>query len=116
MRETYGELLADLLDDIAKFEDRSDIFRRNDIRRNHFYNVVNPNRETSTGRPYHTPVEWLVKLTRDSGNYSALSRIAQDCRCMLITPEDIKELQGMDGSEPEKVLKLVRKIIGLVNK
>jgi hypothetical protein len=116
MRETYGELLSDLMDDIAKFEDRPDIFRRNDIPRNHFYNVTNPNRESSSGRPYYTPVEWLVKLTRDSCNYSALQRVVKDCRCILITPEEICELEAMDSSEPEKVFNLVRKIVGLVKK
>lgn len=63
MPDTYGEFLAELVDDMARYDDRPDIFRRNDISRNHFYNVTNPNRESTSGKPYHCPTEWGVKLT-----------------------------------------------------
>jgi len=111
--ETYGELLADLVDELARYEDRAAIFRRNDISRNHFYNVTNPNRESSSGKPYPCPTEWGVQLTRDSGNYQWLKTVARDCKCLLITPEEIQELID---AEPEKALTIFQSILGLVKK
>ena len=113
MSETYGELLADLVDELARYENRAAIFRRNDISRNHFYNVTNPNRESSSGKPYPCPTEWGVQLTRDSGNYLWLKTVARDCNCLLITP---KEIQELTEAEPEKALMIFQSILGLVKK
>ncbi len=114
MLETYGECLVQLIDEMARFEDRSDIFRRNDISRNHFYNVTNPNRESSAGRPYPCPVEWMVKLTRDANCYCMLRKVVKDCRCILITPDDIEELKSLGDEEPEKVIAVLEKILGIL--
>ena len=114
MIDTYGEMLSQLVDEIAKYEDRADVFRRNDISRNHFYNVTNKNRESSSGKPYYCPVEWVVMLTRDSKKYTMLRRVAKDCRCILITPEDVEELKSLDGDEPEKVMAVIKKIMGML--
>jgi hypothetical protein len=111
--ETYGELLAELLDELAKYEDRAAIFRRNDISRNHFYNVSNPNRESSSGKPYPCPTEWGVQLTRDSENYSWIKTVARDCKCICVTPA---ELEALKESNPEEALDIFRSILGLVNK
>lgn len=113
MTGTYGEILSDLVDDMARFEDRPDIFRRNDISRNHFHNVTNPNRESSSGNPYYCPTEWGVKLTRDSKNYKWVRAVAHDCKGMFISLEDI---EGLRESNPEKSLKILMRIIGAVKK
>ena len=111
MADTYGEMLDKLVDRMAKFDERADIFRRNDIPKGHFYNVINPNRQTSTGNPFYTPIEWLVKLTRDAKDYCMLKKIAKDCGCILITPEDVKELQTTD---PTAALTAIQKVLGMV--
>lgn len=113
MADTYGELLADLVDSIAKYEERPTIFRRNDISRNHFYNVTNPNREASSGRPYYCPTEWGVKLTRDSGDYSWVKTVARDCGGFFISPEDVKSL---NETEPEKAIQAIMEIIRVAKK
>jgi hypothetical protein len=113
MSDSYGEMLDKLVDRMAKFDERSDIFRRNDIPKGHFYNVINPNRQTTSGNPFYTPIEWLVKLTRDAQDYCMLKKIAKDCDCILITPDDVKELHSTD---PAEALAVIQKVIGLVKK
>lgn len=110
--ETYGELLDKLVDRMAKYDERADIFRRNDIPKGHFYNVINPNRQTTSGNPFYTPVEWLVRLTRDSKDYSMLKKVSKDCGCICITPNDVKELEATD---PAEALAVIQKVIGKVN-
>jgi hypothetical protein len=85
--------------------------RRNDIPKGHFYNVINPNRETTSGNPFYTPIEWLVKLTRDAKDYCMLKKVARDCDCIIITPEDVKELNSTD---PTQALAVIQKVLGLV--
>jgi hypothetical protein len=111
MSDSYGEMFDKMIDRAARHEERTDIFRRNDISRNHFYNVINPNRSTTSGNPYYAPIEWLVKLTRDLRDYWMLKRIARDCGCLLLTPDDVKELKD---SDPEKAIEVFKKIVGLV--
>ncbi len=108
--KTYGEMLDEMVDRAAKHDDRSAIFRRNEIPRGHFYNVINPNRSTSGGNPFHTPIEWMVKLTRDLTDYCMLKKVARDCNCILITPDDLKELKETD---PAKALDMVAKLFEL---
>ena len=111
MAETYGELLSELVDDMARYEGRSDIFRRNDISRNHFYNVTNRNRESSSGRPYPCHPEWGVQLTRDAQNFKWIKTVAKDCGGLFVSPDDIKELKETD---PEKAISVLQKIVGIV--
>ena len=113
MAETYGELLSELVDEMAQYADREEIFRRNEIKRNHFYNVTNPNRRSSSDKPYHTPTEWGVRLTRDSRVYTWIKTVARDCGGLFISPEDVQELQDV---EPEKALEVFRKIVGMLRK
>jgi hypothetical protein len=109
--DSYGEMLDKLVDRMAKFDDRADIFRRNDIPKGHFYNVINPNRQTTSGNPFYTPIEWMVKLTRDAKDYCMLKKVAKDCGCILITSDDVKELQTTD---PAAALATIQKVLGLV--
>ncbi|OGP87172.1 MAG: hypothetical protein A2031_08175 [Deltaproteobacteria bacterium RBG_19FT_COMBO_43_11] len=111
--ETYGEMLDKLVDRMAKFDERADIFRRNDIPKGHFYNVINPNRQTSTGNPFYSPIEWLVKLTRDAKDYCMIKKVAKDCGGLFIGPDDVKDL---NEAAPEKALTVIQKIIGIVQK
>jgi hypothetical protein len=113
MSKTYGEMLAEHVDEMAKYEDRAEIFRRNDIPRGHFYNVINPDRRTSGGNGFYAPIEWMVRLTRDSNIYKMLKTIASDCKCILITPDEIEELQKTD---PGKALEICQKIVGLARR
>ena len=113
MADSYGELLSDLVDSMAAYEKRPDIFRRNDIKRNHFHNVTNPNRESSSGNPYYCPTEWGVKLTRDSREYAWIKTVAKDCRGLFISPEDIEEL---DTANAEQALAALAKVVGIARK
>lgn len=45
--------------------------------------------------------------------YDALKVAARDCKCLLITPEELEELQD---ANPEKALALFSKIGGMVRK
>jgi hypothetical protein len=112
MANSYGEMLDKIVDRGCKYDDRADIFRRNDIPKGHFYNVINPNRNTSSGNPFYTPIEWMVKLTRDLKDYCMVKKVVKDCGCICITPDDIKELQSCD---PERAIEAIKKIVGLVN-
>lgn len=112
-KETYGELLSDLIDEMARYEDRPDIFRRCNISRNHFYNVTNPNRRSSSGEPYYCPTEWGVQLTKDSKNFAWIKTVSRDCGGLFISPEDVEELSTAD---PERVLEAFRKIVGMTKK
>ena len=113
MNETYGELLAQLMDEMARYDERADIFRRNEIPKGHYYNVINPKRRTSTDNRFYCPTEWGVRLTRDSHNYKWIKTIARDCGGVFVSPEDVHELKG---TEPEKVLEAFKKIVGMVRK
>jgi len=108
---SYGESLSDLVDMMARFSEREDIFRRNDIPKGHYYNVINPNRETSSGNPFYCPTEWGVKLTRDSGDFSWIKTVAKDCNGLFVSAEDIKDLNEI---EPEKALRLLMRIVGVI--
>ncbi len=110
-KETYGEILSDLVDDMAKADERADIFRRNQISRNHFHNVTNPNRKSSSGDPYYCPTEWGVILTKDSKNYTWIKTVAKDCNCIIITPEEQKKLTE---AKPEETIDLIQSIFGMI--
>ena len=109
--DTYGEALGKLVRSMLKYDEQSDIFRRNNISKRHYYSVINPNAETSGGNPFYCPTEWVVRLTNDSGDYSLLRTIAKDCKCLLITPEEIEKLQS---SNPEETIKIFQQILGIV--
>jgi hypothetical protein len=111
----YKEMLIDLVDSIAKFDDRAAIFRRNDIPRSHFYNVTNDDRLSSSGKPYHTPLEWVVKLTRDSGNPCMIKKVAKDCGGTYLSPEEKQELKTiLEESIPDtsKIWGILQKLAG----
>jgi len=109
--DTYGEVLADMVDEICRFENRADVFRKNDISKGHYYNVINPNKTSSSGTQYCCPTEWGVRLTNSSQNYRWLKAVTRDCNCILITPADVSELKS---SDPEKALAVMMKIVGMV--
>lgn len=111
--ESYGDAFSQMIDRQAKYEDRADIFRKLDISRNQFYNVTNPNRQTSGGNPYPFPTEWGVRATRDFHDYQWIKLVSKDCGCICLTPEDLSELKE---SDPEKALKIFQKILGIVKK
>lgn len=111
----YKDLLIELVDAIAKYDDRAAIFRRNDIPRAHFYNVTNDDRLSSSGKPYHTPLEWIVKLTRDSGNHCMMKKISADCGGTYLSPDEKKELKSvLTDAVPDttKILAVLQKIAG----
>lgn len=111
MSDTYGQMLDKMVDRMAKFDERSDIFRRNNIPKGHFYNVINPNKLTSGGEPFHSPTEWMVQLTRDSKDYCMIKKVSKDCGGIFITLDEVAELKG---SNPEKALAIIQKVIGLI--
>jgi hypothetical protein len=111
MPDTYGEMLDKHVDRMAKYDERADILRRNDIPKGHFYNVINPNKMTSTGNPFYAPVEWMVKLTRDSKDFCMLKKVVRDCGAICITPDEVAELKG---SDPEKALAIIQKVLGFI--
>ena len=111
IRAHHFEKIKALVDRMAKYDERAAILRRNDIPKGHLYNVINPNKTTSSGNPFYAPVEWVVKLTRDSRDYFMIKKVARDCGGLFISPDDIKEL---NDSDPEKTLAIIQKIIGMV--
>ena len=111
MADTYGEILADLVDEICKYDDRVDVMRRNEIPKGHYYNVINPNKKTSGDRPFYCPTEWGVKLTRDSHIYSWIKTVNKDCGCLCLTPDDIGKIRD---AKPEETLELFQQVIGIV--
>jgi hypothetical protein len=111
MSKTYGEMIDDLVDGMAKYDDRAAIFRRNDVPKGHFYNVINPNRQTTTGNPFYTPVEWMVKLTRDSQDFDMVKRVVKDCGAIVITPEELNEMKSADL---DKAVDVFKRFIGAV--
>lgn len=111
----YKEMLSDLVDSIARYDDRAAIFRRNDIPRAHFYNVTNDDRLSSSGKPYYTPLEWVVKLTRDSNNHCMMKKISADCGGTYLSPEEKSELREiLNESVPDttKILSVLQKMAG----
>ena len=44
-------------------------------------------------------------------NYNWIKTVAKDCNCIIITPEEIKKLEG---SKPEETLELFQSILGLI--
>lgn len=110
MPESYGEAFSEMIDRIARFEERSDIFRKLQIARNQFYNVTNPNRTTSGGNTYSFPTEWVVAATKEYKDYSMVKMVAKDCGCICLTPDDVKELKSCDA---ENALLLFQKIVGM---
>lgn len=113
--ETYGEILEVVVDDMCRTHDRGDVFRRLGILKGHYYNVINPNKTTSSGNSFCCPVEWAVKATKESGNYLLLETLASDCGCVLLTPKDISELKQIkdmkDFSCITAILNMVQNII-----
>lgn len=111
IRDSYGSIFADMVDRAARFMDRPDIFRLLGISRNHFYNVTNPDRQTSSGHDYPFPTEWGVKGTNQFHDYEWIKAVCNDCGCICITPEERKELKE---SNPRKAINVFQKIVGLV--
>ncbi len=111
MPDSYGEVFSDMLDRAAKHEERSDIFRKLEISRNQFYNVTNPNRQTSGGNSYTFPAEWGVRATNTFKDYEWIKLVAKDCGGIFIGQDDIQELQSADT---EHALLVFQKILGMV--
>lgn len=112
--DTYGELLADAVDRACQYEERADVFRRSGIKKGHYYNVINPDRKSTSGDPFHCPTEWVVAVTNLSKDFTVIKAISKDCGCILLTPEDLEELNGAEN--PEKTLNMFIKIIGKAKK
>ncbi len=113
MPDTYGEMLDKMVDTAAKYEERASIFRRNNILKGHFYNVINPNRKTPSGNDFHTPIEWMVSLTRDLSDFRMAKKVATDMGGKFLSPEDIKELKSIltqAAPDPIKILEIVQKM------
>jgi hypothetical protein len=113
MDATYGGILSKVVDTLAKHAEREEIFRRNNIPRGHYYNVINPNRETTAGNPFYCPTEWGVSLTRDSNDFTWIRAVAHDCNGLFIPMDDIQELNEI---EPERALKLLLRIVGVISR
>lgn len=111
MSDSYGEMIDKHVDRMVKFDERADILRRNDIPKGHFYNVINPNKITSGGNPFYAPIEWMVKLTRDSKDFCMLKKVVKDCGAICITPDEVEELKG---SDPERALAIIQKVLGFM--
>ena len=94
--ETYGQILSEVIDDMCKTRDRSDVMRICGILLGHYYNVINPDKKTSGGNPFCCPAEWAVAATKESKNYKLLETIVKDCGCALLTPDDIQRLKGVN--------------------
>lgn len=109
MSKSYGEIFSDMVDEAAQYEERGQIFRIFEVRRNQFYNVTNPNRQTSGGNPYPFPMEWMVRATREFKNYALVRTVVKDCGGLFLSPDDLKELQDVDA---EAALALFKKIVG----
>jgi len=114
MADTYGEVFSEMVDEQAKYDDRATVFRKLDISRNQFYNVTNPNRQTSAGNSYPFPTEWGVRATREFKDYSWIKMVNKDCDCLCITPEEIEALKS--GKDHEETLALLQAIVSKVNK
>jgi len=110
--DTYGEILASLVDKICKVEDRQDVLRRNEIPKGHYYNVINPNKRTSSDNPFYCPTEWGVKLTRDGRVYNWIKTVAKDCGCVCLTPEDIRSLKNSDA---KNAIDIIHDILGVIS-
>lgn len=94
-----------------KYGSVSEALEELNIPKGHFYNVINPNKITSGGNAFHTPLEWMVKLTRDSKDFGMLKKVNRDCGAICITPDDVEELKGAD---PEKALLIIQKVLGFI--
>ena len=114
----YRFMMTEMVDRQAEFEERARIFQRLDIPRNHYYNVTNPDRRTSakTDKPYYIPMEWAQKMTVDFEDYQLVREFCNDCGCICLTPKDVVELQSLSGDEPDKVMAIMKTLIGKVKK
>jgi hypothetical protein len=108
MADCYGEVFAEMVDRVAKYTDRPDIFRLLEISRHQYYNVTNPNRTTSGGNPYPFPTEWGVRATREFKDFSWIKVVARDCGCICLTGEEAEKLQ--------EVYVVFQKVLGMVKK
>lgn len=109
----YKYLLTKLVDKMAEYEERAIIFKRNDIPRAHFYNVTNDDRLSSSGKPYHTPVDWVIKLTNDSKEYCIMRMMAKDTGGVYLSPDEVaefKEVLAQSAPDPLKVLGILQKL------
>lgn len=88
----YGALLQVLVKSLARFKPRVEIFSDSGIPVGHWNNVVNRNKVSSSGNPYYCPTEWGVALTRASGDYSWLKKVAWDCGALILTPDDVETI------------------------
>jgi hypothetical protein len=113
MSETYGEVFSGMIDRQARYMDRAEIFRRMDISRAHFYNVINPNKITSGGNPYPFPTEWGVRMTKEFRDYEWIKIVAKDCNCLCITPDELEQLRS---GNHEETLTLIQNILGIAKK
>ena len=116
--EFYAEPFIEMVDELAKWEERPDVFRKLQISRNHFHNVTNRDRLSSSGNPYTCPVEWGVSLTKavkdnDNLKYAWVKMLAEDCGGIFISFDDLEVLKG---EESEKTLELFQRIIKSVTK
>ena len=114
-RISYGVLLGDLVDGMARYKPRADVLSDSGIPRGHFYNVRNVNKRTAAGKPHYTPVEWVRDLTNASGDYRLLRKIAGDCGCVVISPADMDSVDGVDLVSAGRIIRVMGRIVsGLV--
>lgn len=109
----YGRYFKSMVDHLAVYMPRADVFKEHKIPINYFYKVINLNARTPSGNQIYSPIEWLVKLTRNSKNYCMAKKVAKDIGCVLLTPDEISDIKNIlmeSAPDPVKVLGILQKL------
>jgi len=97
MADSYGEMLNEIVGRAAKFMKLSDILRIHNMPKGHYYNVINPNRTTSSGNPFYAPIEWMISLTREFHDYDMIKNVSRDCRGIFLSLDELNIVDSGSG-------------------
>ena len=90
------QLLKTLIDDLAKHEPRKDIFKRHNIPSALYNKAICDTARTNANNPYHPPADWIIDLTNDSKNYTAMEGLAALTGGVYIRPDQVEALINID--------------------
>ena len=107
--KTYKEMIQAMVHG-HKFKGTEKILEECNIPINSYYKVSNPNKKQPNGNPYNTPLEWIIPLTKATGNFDLIRQLNKDLGMIAISPDRVEALRGK-GEDLIHLLEELLKII-----
>jgi len=104
-------LLRYLVDQCARYESRAEVLKRHDIPGALYRKIVNESLMAQAPQVYRAPAEWIVDITNESKNYSAMEGLAALTGGVYLNPEQVEAIISVD---PDKLTNILNGLVSIV--